>query len=198
MPTGVAIRDPRQQLFDAAERILLRDGINALTSRAVTAEAGCAKGVLHRHFADFDGFLAELVLDRVRRVGDQADRLLESVGRGAVVDNVGDALTEVFESVAVSIVGLITTRDALRDRLREAGQSGVPVLGQATVMLSGYLAAERDRGRIAADADVDAIALALIGSAHMHYAGRASGRPNPREVRRLVTSLLGGSLLETR
>ena len=65
MPTGVAIRDARAQLFDAAERIMLRGGPNALTSRAVTTEAGVAKGVLHRHFADFDTFLAELVEDRI-------------------------------------------------------------------------------------------------------------------------------------
>ncbi len=65
MPTGVAIRDAREQLFDAAERVLLRDGPNGLTSRAVTTEARCAKGVLHRHFADFDAFLAELMLDRI-------------------------------------------------------------------------------------------------------------------------------------
>src|SRR5690348_543872 len=38
MPTGVAIRDPRGQLFDAAERVLLRDGPGGLTSRAVTME----------------------------------------------------------------------------------------------------------------------------------------------------------------
>jgi AcrR family transcriptional regulator len=48
VPTGVAIRDVREQLFDAAERVLLRDGPAALTSRAVTDEAGVAKGVLHR------------------------------------------------------------------------------------------------------------------------------------------------------
>ena len=68
MPTGVAIRDAREQLFDAAERVLLRAGPSALTSRAVTTEAGFAKGVLHRHFADFDAFLAELVLDRIARI----------------------------------------------------------------------------------------------------------------------------------
>jgi len=56
MPTGVAIRDVRAQLFDAAERVLRRDGPSGLTSRAVTAEAGVAKGVLHRHFDDFDAF----------------------------------------------------------------------------------------------------------------------------------------------
>jgi AcrR family transcriptional regulator len=60
VPTGVHLRDARQQLFDAAERVLLRDGPNALTSRAVTDEAGCAKGVLHRHFTDFDAFLTDL------------------------------------------------------------------------------------------------------------------------------------------
>jgi AcrR family transcriptional regulator len=54
VPTGVALRDVREQLFGAAERVLLRDGPSALTSRAVTDEAGVAKGVLHRHFADFD------------------------------------------------------------------------------------------------------------------------------------------------
>ena len=93
MPTGVAIRDVREQLFDAAERVLLRDGPSALTSRAVTAEAGCAKGVLHRHFADFDAFLAELVLDRIGQIETQAAALRESAGTGTVAGNLTGALT---------------------------------------------------------------------------------------------------------
>src|SRR5689334_8990271 len=104
MPTGVAIRDVREQLFDAAERILLRDGPSALTSRAVTTEAGCAKGVLHRHFADFDAFLAELVLDRADRMDGQAAALRESAGSGTVAGNLAEALTALFGSVAVAIV----------------------------------------------------------------------------------------------
>ena len=84
MPTGVAIRDPRGQLFDAAERVLLRDGASALTSRSVTAEAGVAKGVLHRHFADFDAFLAELTLDRVAQVAALAAALRDAAGTGTV------------------------------------------------------------------------------------------------------------------
>ena len=75
MPTGIALRDARQQLFDAAERVLLRDGPSALTSRAVTTEAGVAKGVLHRHFDDFDAFLAELVEDRIAGIDRQAAAL---------------------------------------------------------------------------------------------------------------------------
>ena len=99
MPTGVAIRDVRQQLFAAAERVLLRDGPSGLTSRAVTTEAGCAKGVLHRHFADFDAFLAELVLDRIEQVGRQSAALLASAGTGTVTGNLTGALTDQFGSV---------------------------------------------------------------------------------------------------
>src|SRR5271154_1204539 len=127
MPTGVAIRDPRGQLFDAAERVLLRDGPSALTSRSVTTEAGVAKGVLHRHFADFDDFLAGLVADRIARIDGQAAALRDSAGTGTVAGNLTDALIALFGPVAVAIVPLVTFRDELRARLRQAGHSGIPI-----------------------------------------------------------------------
>ena len=139
MPTGVALRDVRDQLFDAAERVLRRDGPSALTTRAVTAEAGVAHGVLHRHFADFDAFLAELVLDRIERMDSQAAELREAAGTGTVTGNLADALTALFGSVAVAMVALITFRDELRARLRQTWPAGVPVLTEAVVMIAGYL-----------------------------------------------------------
>ena len=192
MPTGVAMRDAREQLFAAAERVLLRDGPNALTSRAVTAEAGCAKGVLHRHFADFDDFLAGLVLDRVGRIGAQAATLRHSAGTGTVAGQLTGALTDLFGSVAVAIVGLITFRDDLRARLRQAGMTGVPVLTEAAAMIAAYLVAERDLGRIAADADVDTLALMLIGTGHMLFAGREGTWPEAGAVEKVVTAVMAG------
>ncbi|MEU0211846.1 TetR family transcriptional regulator [Streptomyces canus] len=190
MPTGIAIRDVREQLFDAAERILLRAGANALTSRAVTTEAGVAKGVLHRHFEDFDAFLAELVLDRIGRIEDRSRALRESAGTGAVVDNLTAALTELFETIALRIVGLVIARDALRARLREARGGGVPVLREATAMVAGYLAAERDLGRVPADAEVDLLAPALIGAAHLLFADTEGAAPGDGEVRRVVATVV--------
>ncbi|HUA28860.1 MAG TPA: TetR/AcrR family transcriptional regulator [Streptosporangiaceae bacterium] len=194
MPTGVALRDVREQLFDAAERVLLRDRPDALTSRAVTAEAGVAKGVLHRHFADFDAFLAEFVLDRVGRMDAQAVELLGSAGTGTVVGNLAGALTVVFGSVALKVVALITFRFDLRVRLRRELPAGVPVLTQAAEMMTGYLAAEREAGRIAADADVDALGLTLIGAGHLLFADQVGGPPEPDAVRRMVITVVGGVL----
>ncbi|NUU21382.1 MAG: TetR/AcrR family transcriptional regulator [Streptomycetaceae bacterium] len=193
MPTGVAMRDAREQLFDAAERILLRSGPNALTSRAVTTEAGCAKGVLHRHFADFDAFLAELVRDRIGRVEAQSAALRASAGTGTIAGNLSEVLTELFGSVALAIVSLVTFRDDLRTRLRETHPTGVPVLTEATTMIATYLTAERTLGRITPDTDVDTLALTLIGTGHLMFAGREGTPPDATEVEQVVGTIISGA-----
>ncbi|WP_406375955.1 TetR family transcriptional regulator [Streptomyces sp. NBC_00647] len=196
MPTGVALRDAREQLFAAAERVLLRDGPNALTSRAVTAEAGCAKGVLHRHFADFDEFLAELVRDRIARLDVQAAALRESAGTGTVDGNLTAALADVFGPLALGILGLVIARDALRARLRATTPTGLPVLAEAAAMIASYLRAERDLGRVVPDADVDTLALTLIGTGHLLFAGREGASPDLAGVRRTVGSVVAGAVRE--
>jgi AcrR family transcriptional regulator len=194
VPTGTAIRDPREQLFEAAERVLLRDGPSALTSRAVTTEAGVAKGVLHHHFADFDAFLVDLVLDSVDRIRIQAIALDESAGTGTVVGHLTEALVNVFDAIGVAIVGLIIARDELRARLRPGRRTGIPVLSEATAMIAAYLAVERDQGRVAADADIDTLAPTLIGAGHLLFADRGAARPRPEAVRRMVSTIMAAAL----
>lgn len=189
MPPGVHIRDVREHLFAAAERVLLRDGPDALTSRAVTTEGDCAKGVLHRHFADFDDFLAELVYDRVRRIDLQAIELRASAGTSTVATNLTGALTTVFTPVAVAIIALVTFRDELRARLRQTWPVGVPLLTEAVTMIAAYLAEERGLGRLAADADLDALAPILIGTGHLLFADRAAP-PTPETVHTVVSAAL--------
>ena len=191
MPTGVHLRDARQQLFDAAERVLLRDGPGALTSRAVTDEAGTAKGVLHRHFGEFDAFLADLVLDRAARLEAEAGTLRESAGAGTVAGNLTAALTILFGPVPLAIIPLITFRDELRARLREAMPGGgIAVLSQATAAISAYLADERTLGRIAAGSDIDSLTLSLVGGGHLLFADQSPGPPTAAAVTRYVTSVL--------
>jgi AcrR family transcriptional regulator len=187
----VHLRDARQQLFDAAERILLRAGPEALTSRAVTDEADCAKGVLHKHFADFDAFLTDLVLDRAAQLQAQSSTLRESAGTGTVAGNLTSALTTLFGPVPVAIIPLITFRDELRARLRRATPGGgIAILAQVMTAVAAYLTDERDMGRIAADADLDSLALSLVGGGHLLFADRDSGPPTTSSVNRLVTTVL--------
>ncbi|WP_206784856.1 TetR/AcrR family transcriptional regulator [Amycolatopsis sp. MtRt-6] len=196
MPTGVHLRDVRGQLFHAAERVLLRDGPNALTSRAVTTEADVAKGVLHRHFADFDDFLAELVRDRLARLADQAALLEAAAGTRSVTENLVDALTDLFDPISVALTSLIFFRDELRTRLRgESGEKGLPILSEAQAMLATYLSAEREQGRIAPNADLSALAVSLIGAAHLIFAGRPrQSLPDPTELEKMVNTVMADPL----
>ena len=113
VPTGIPIHDIRDQLFDAAERVLLRDGPSALTSRAVTTEAGVAKGILHRHFPDFDAFLAALVLTHIERLDTRSQELRASAGTRTVTHNLARVLAAALDPVAVRVISLVCSRHEL-------------------------------------------------------------------------------------
>ena len=193
MPTGVAIRDPRGQLFDAAERVLLRDGPGGLTSRAVTSKAGVAKGVLHRHFADFDAFLVDLTLARIARIAGQAAELRAAAGTGTVAGNLSAMLPELLAPEYLALIRLVIARDELRTRLRAATGSRIPLMSEATAMIRDYLNVERELGRIVPDADVGTLAPTLMGAAHLLFADANGVEPDAAAVGRVVATVLAAA-----
>ncbi|MFI9485287.1 TetR/AcrR family transcriptional regulator [Promicromonospora sp. NPDC052451] len=194
MPTGVALHDPRAQLVAAAERLLATSGAAALTSRAVTDEAGVAKGVLHRHFADFDDFLAALVRARIQQADGAGEHLVATAGSGTVVGNVSAYLTVTLDPVALAVVALVTARDELRRRLRETTPEGLPLLVEITAALATYLTAEQSSGRVAPAAEPRYLAMTVVGTGHLMFAGELGARPDDAAVREVVESVLVGVL----
>ncbi|MDH6229148.1 TetR/AcrR family transcriptional regulator [Streptomyces sp. MJP52] len=189
-PRGVAIPDLRELLFDAAERVLARDGAAALTSRAVTSEAGCAKGVLHTHFAGLDEFVAELVLDRFARIAALAEGLPGRAGAGAVTDNLASVASVVL-SLDPGVVGLAVTRPEASRRIREAWQAGAPGFGVVERSISGYLREEQRLGRVGRAVDAECVALALVGTLHHLLMTGWAGAPDPQaRVQRLIRALV--------
>lgn len=51
----------REQLLDATAAVALRDGLEAVTARAVAAEAGASPGLVFFHFGSKDGLLRALL-----------------------------------------------------------------------------------------------------------------------------------------
>jgi AcrR family transcriptional regulator len=188
----VATPDVRERLFAAAERIVEREGPGALTSRSVTTEAGCAKGLLHTHFAGFDEFVAELCLDRFARTAVKARTLAGLAGRGTVAGNVGAVALSLLDHGGPALSGLAMTRPAAAARVREVMQDGVPGFASIQEAIAGYLAAERDLGRLPDTADPHTVALAVVGTAHHLLMTGWPGAPDPRPaMNRLVAALVG-------
>jgi AcrR family transcriptional regulator len=194
-PRGVATHNPRERLFAAAERLLSREGPGALTSRAITTEADCAKGLLHAHFAGgLDEFVADLVLDRFARAARQAEALPGRAGQGTVAENLSDVAFALLASAGPTIAGLAMTRPAASLRVRQAWESGAPGFAAIQESITTYLTAEQERGRLPGAADCDALALALVASVHHLLMTSWPGSPDPQpQMARLITALTAGT-----
>ena len=70
MPRVVDVEERRQELTDAAARLIARAGIGAATMREVAAEAGLTTGALTHYFADKRELL-QCTLDGVAATADR-------------------------------------------------------------------------------------------------------------------------------
>ncbi|MFE5208138.1 TetR/AcrR family transcriptional regulator [Streptomyces sp. NPDC056600] len=192
-PRGVATPDVRERLFTAAERVVGRDGPGALTSRAVTTEAGCAKGLLHAHFAGLDEFVAELCLDRLARTAAKARELSGLVGRNTVEENLGTVAFVMFDSGGPALASLAMVRPAAAQRFREALAAGAPGFTAIEGAVVRYLDEERELGRIPQRLHPHTAALAVVGAAHHLLMTAWPGSPDPRSrMERLVAEMVKG------
>lgn len=189
MPRGVAIPEVREQLFQAAERVLFRSGAEGFSSRAIAQEAGVAKGLLFNHFTDLDQFLAELVLDRARTAGRETTALTAKAGSGDVAANLADSAASLLRSPVFAIAAIVHSRPSIMARLHELGP-GRPfhLLGDVEKAFGDYLEAEKTAGRIAAEVDTETLAMSLVGT--LHY-GFVTGRVDESNAREHVQRIVG-------
>jgi AcrR family transcriptional regulator len=192
MARGVAIPEVREQLFAAADRVLARDGPAGLTTRVVTAEAGVANGVMHRHFRDLDEFLASFVASRLKAIADGAAALPGRAGQGRVTSNLTEATVAVFGASAQALMSLVAAKPDLGQALEHAtGRAGG--LGDIEQHFAAYLDTEKKLGRIGPGADTEALAFTLLGAVHHLVLTRRADAPGlGRQVRRIVAALAAG------
>ncbi|WP_327010841.1 TetR/AcrR family transcriptional regulator [Dactylosporangium sp. NBC_01737] len=192
MPRGVAIPEPRQQLFAALERVIAAEGPGGLTGRAVTRAAGVATGLLYTHFADFDAFLTGYAVDRAFQLAGAVAGLPERAGTGTPAGNLGDALLATPLDTLTAFARLTACRPGLTAGVEAVLGEGTGGLQAVERAAAAYLAAEQRLGRVPAGADTGALALAVVGVLH-HVALTADPGPaGPAGIRRALAALTGG------
>jgi AcrR family transcriptional regulator len=191
----------REQLLDAAERVLRAKGLARATTKEIAREAGYAEGTLYLHFAD--------KLDLVRAVHERllpgfvemVSQLPDRAGSGTVEGNLTDlarGALGLYRDMLPLGSSLFADPELLeRFRVMLAERRGGPQRAWEPVV--AYLRAEQALGRVRPDADPAAAALLLLGACQqLVFVELMTGpqalpfrdRPDPAPA--LVATLLGG------
>ncbi|MEV6772968.1 helix-turn-helix domain-containing protein [Nocardia sp. NPDC051030] len=184
-------RGLRDHLVITAQRLIAEQGAAGLTVRAIARAAGVADGVLYNHFADKEELLAEAVRAHVAAAHRDMGPL-PAPGTATLEANLSAYLRAglaLHRSVVPVFAGLIAT-PAVLARIGEPGEGESHWRDD----LANYLRAERDRGRLAADADIAAAVAVLVGVCHDEVLSAVlPGIPRaPAAIESVVTTLLDG------
>jgi AcrR family transcriptional regulator len=161
----------REAMLAAAERILEREGLPALTLRAAAREAGVSHAAPAHHFGDLTGLLSELAALGFRRFREAlvvaADR---ETGPGERLDAMGNA----YVSFAKRYRGMFTlmfrserldtTRPALSDAMDAAGSTLAQAVGaqRGETIVKGAPSLAQAAGIVRAWAVVHGLAVLLL------------------------------------
>ncbi len=162
MPKIVDHEQRREQLAAAVWRLASRDGLDAVTIRGVSAEAGWSTGALHHYFSDKEQLLLfafQTVADRVgRRVAAAREEAGEPLELARALLAIGLPLDDERRDetrVWFAFLGLALTRPPLARAQRLAYDAWRRLVADA-------LRDARERGDIEEDVDVEREAAALV------------------------------------
>lgn len=159
----------REQLLDAATRVLDEHGVAAVTTRRIAEVAGCSEGSIYNHFANKDELVSCVVSERIARFPAVISQLSEAAGTGDVRTHLHDIarLAIDFFRRGMPMMSVATQDAGARAHCRELHAAGHGPW-RTTENLAAWLRKEQQLGRVHADADPDGVASALLGSCMFH------------------------------
>lgn len=184
----------RDRILDAAYEVMRTAGLARATTKEIARAAGFSEATLYKHFVDKTDLFVHVLAERLPAFLPVVDELSAAPERSGVGDNLRriaraalDFYAESFP-IAASVFSEPRVMAAHREGLRRTG-AGPAGPNRA---VTAYLTVERDRGRIAADADLDAAASLLLGACLQHaflsHFG-ADGRSSDEVAAALATTL---------
>lgn len=176
MPERSEVKPARERILDAAATVMRQRGVAKTTTKAIAAEAGYSEAMLYKHFADKQELFLLLLKERLPMVRPR----LAAPGWGDLAANLADIVEQLIDYYAdlfpmsVSIFSAPELLQQHREGIARHGGWG-PV--GPVRMLTNYLDAERDAGRLGADANTVTAAQLLVGVAfHQAFLAAYEGR----------------------
>jgi AcrR family transcriptional regulator len=190
----MATRTTRQQILDAAQRLIEQDGFTRLTTKEIARESGFAEGTLFKHFKTKDDLCLAVVLENSPRFKDVVTQL--RAGQASVQKNLEKVTLAAlqFSQKLIPMAAVLLADVALLMRHRDALRAGGGPR-DAFDRIATYIADEQRLGRMPPDVEPLMISAILFGACfHRAFLRQAMGRnllpmSDPAFARRLVATL---------
>jgi len=180
----------RETLIGHAPRLIRREGPQALTMRALAAEAGCAVGLPYKVFANREDLVAALVHIELRHLAEALRDWATQAGTRTVGENLGRYAALLLERDAPALVLAEEIGDADLDAAVSEQARDTGLLASFATTVADYLAAEKRLGRVADDVDTKAYGFLITGAVHNLVASPAGyPRPDMRTLRRMLAAV---------
>lgn len=157
----------RDHILDAAHRVIESHGLAAASTRAIAAEAEIGSGTIYNYFDDRLQLVAQAILHHTHQLAQPLAAFPERAGRATVAQNLRH-FAKLVDTVLVEVVPLMAAAFAepeLLDTLRLEMVAHDPSAAGVEVV-TVYLEAERELGRVARDADCAAAASTIVSLCH--------------------------------
>lgn len=193
----------RERIVDAAAQVMRSHGLARATTRQIAKTAGYSEATLYKHFRDKTDLFVAVLSERIpSALPALLAALPQRTGRGdiaATLEEVAAAAISFYTDtfpIAASVFSEPALLQAHRTALGERGTGPANI----TAALTGYLAAERELGRLAPGTDPRALADLLLGACLQHaflshFPGERdrAQEPHQRAAAELVAALLSGT-----
>jgi AcrR family transcriptional regulator len=156
----------RERILEAASTLVREQGITAVTTRKIAAEAGCAEGSIFRIFGDKGGLLAAVLsfgLPETKQLYETIDWACNASDVRSALARVTEALLDFYQAIFPLIGSALADRD-LFERYAGAHRQGGTGPRQAWELTFRFLSSQRQAGRIAEAADIETAAILLTGA----------------------------------
>ncbi|MFE2108582.1 TetR/AcrR family transcriptional regulator [Kitasatospora sp. NPDC059463] len=170
----------REQIVDAAERVIRDLGLARCTTKEIAEGAGCSEGTIYRHFRSKEDVFLAVLAERLPGLPPVLRALPEEVAdegevRAALQQVAEEALAFYRESMPVLLSVFAEPR--LLERHREWTRVTNTGPQRAAELLADYLRRAQRAGLVSRDADPAVAAQLLLGACYLAAYGGGSAVP---------------------
>jgi AcrR family transcriptional regulator len=170
-------KNTRQQILDAAQRLIETEGVIRLTTKEIAREAQCAEGTLFKHFKRKEDLCIAVVLENSPKFKEAIART--QPGKRSVARNLEEiAMAAIQFSEKLIPLGVTLLADAkLLIRHRRGMPEGENPAKEVFELVAAYVDGERRLGRINRDVEPLSVAALLFGPCfHWAFVRQAIGK----------------------